>query len=672
MLARVEGKPIVPSPAPQPSQLGRARVIVEDLQPCVDGGAFSAKRVVGEELIVQARVFGDGHDQVSADATLWNDEHDKPIVVAMKPGPNDIWTASFALTEPGFYSFAVTGWIDRWATWSKALHKRLAAGQDPSNDQIVGAALIREAAEAANASDAAILKTRAKQLASADPKATDALSAMVDHALRVLMRDNLPRRFAYQAQALPLRVDRERARFSTWYELFPRSFGSLAGVRERLGYVAEMGFDILYLPPIHPIGVTHRKGKNNSPTAEPDDVGSPWAIGALEGGHRDIHPDLGTLADFQGLCADANELGIEIALDIAFQCSPDHPYVREHPEWFVKRPDGTIQYAENPPKKYQDIFPLDFECENWEALWNELAEVFELWASRGVSVFRVDNPHTKPFRFWDWVIERVQRKYPNTIFLAEAFARPAVMYRLAKGGFTQSYTYFAWKNTKWEIEQYFTELTQTEVAEYFRPNVWPNTPDILNEYLQMGGRPAFISRLVLAGTLGASYGIYGPAFELCEGRAVQPGSEEYLDSEKYQIREWNLNEGHSLRGIIARLNLSRLEHPALQTNSGLRFHTTSNDQVICYSKTSEDRSDIILCVVNLDPHHRHSAWIELPLKELGIAPDSSFAVRDLLSNAQFLWSGSRNFVDLDPFELPAHVFALQPRVSSETDFDYFA
>lgn len=671
MLAHVEGKPNRSAAPPTFPSEGRARVIIEGLSPRVDGGYFPAKRLVGETLQLSALAFSDGHDQVSADALFWRVGDSKKHRTAMKPGPSDVWKACFSLDEPGNYQFSVIAWIDRWETWCKALHKRLAAGQDPSTDLLIGAALIREAAGAAKGKEASALSARAKALESTESSPPEDIADLIDHELRALMRAHLPRRFAFEHEPQDLRVDRVRAGYSTWYEMFPRSIGSLAECRKRLPYVAEMGFDVLYLPPIHPIGLSHRKGKNNATLAEKNDVGSPWAIGSAEGGHKAIHPDLGSMADFEALCADANERGIEVALDIAFQCSPDHPYVTEHPEWFQKRPDGSIQYAENPPKKYQDIFPLDFECEAWQSLWDELAQVFEHWVAHGVTIFRVDNPHTKPFRFWDWVIERVQRQHPEVIFLAEAFARPAVMYRLAKGGFTQSYTYFAWKNTKWELEQYFTELTQSEVAEYFRPNVWPNTPDILNEFLQVGGRPAFVSRLILAGTLSASYGIYGPAYELCEGRPAAPGSEEYLDSEKYQVREWNIEEAHSLRGIVARLNQARKAHPALQSNKQLFFHETSNDQIICYSKVSADGGDVVLCVVNLDPHHRQTGWLSLNLAELGIASDRSFAVRDLLSDSRFMWSGTRNFVDLDPFELPAHVFALQPRITSEADFDYF-
>jgi starch synthase (maltosyl-transferring) len=473
-------------------------------------------------------------------------------------------------------------------------------------------------------------------------------------------------------------VDRERACFSTWYEMFPRScatepgrHGTFKDCEARLPYVAAMGFDILYLPPVHPIGSTHRKGRNNATVAGPDDPGSPWGIGSEAGGHTAVHPALGTLDDFRRFAAKAREYDLEIALDIAFQCSPDHPYVLQHPEWFRQRPDGTVQYAENPPKKYQDIYPLDFETDQWQSLWGELKRVVLFWIEQGVRIFRVDNPHTKPLRFWAWLIDEVKRDYPTAIFLAEAFTRPKVMYYLAKCGFTQSYTYFAWRNTKEELTQYFTTLTQTEVREFFGPNLWPNTPDILTEYLQLGGRPAFMTRLVLAATLGASYGIYGPAFELCENRPREPGSEEYLNSEKYEIKAWDLDRPDSLKEFIARVNHIRRENPALQRNQNLRFHSVSNDQLICYSKHTEDHSNVILVVVNLDPHHTQSGWVELSTESLGLPLDGQYQVHDLLGDGRYLWHGQRNFVELNPNIVPAHIFRLRRRVRSERDFEYY-
>jgi starch synthase (maltosyl-transferring) len=461
--------------------------------------------------------------------------------------------------------------------------------------------------------------------------------------------------------------------------MFPRSavsepgrHGTFKDVEARLAYVAELGFDVLYLPPIHPIGRDRRKGRNNALAASPEDVGSPWAIGAAEGGHKAVHPQLGTLADFRSLVARANSMNIEIALDIAFQCAPDHPYVKAHPEWFRWRPDGSVQYAENPPKKYQDIYPFNFESEDWRALWAELKSVFDFWIGQGVKIFRVDNPHTKSFAFWEWVLEAVQREHPEAIFLAEAFTRPRVMHRLAKLGYTQSYTYFTWRNTKRELTDYFTELARGPGREYFRPSVWPNTPDILHEMLQFGGRPAFMARLVLAATLAASYGIYGPAYELMEAVPREPGSEEYRDSEKYQLRHWDLERADSLREFVALVNRIRRDNPALHADGSLRFFPTDNEQLVCYAKSSDEGDNQIVVVVNLDPRNAHSGWIELDLGWLGIDPALQYQMHDLLTGARFLWQGARNFVMLDPNRAPAHVFRLRRRVHREQDFDYFA
>jgi starch synthase (maltosyl-transferring) len=432
-----------------------------------------------------------------------------------------------------------------------------------------------------------------------------------------------------------------------------------------------MGFDVVYLPPIHPIGQQFRKGKNNSTTAEPDDVGSPWAIGSAEGGHKAIHPQLGTLDDFRRLVRRASELGIQVALDVAFQSSPDHPYVKEHPEWFRQRPDGTIQYAENPPKKYQDIYPFDFETPNWRALWKELKSVFSFWIEQGVTIFRVDNPHTKAFPFWEWCITELKQERPEVLFLSEAFTRPKIMYRLAKLGFSQSYTYFPWRNAKAELTAYLTELTKTPVREFFRPNQWPNTPDILTEFLQLRTRAAFVIRFLLASTLGANYGIYGPAFELLEGRPVRAGSEEYLDSEKYQIRHWSLEQPDSLRELITIVNKTRRANAALQSDWLLDFHPVDNDQLICYSKRTPDGTNVVLVVVNLDPHHMQSGFVNLALDVLGIDEDRPYQAHDMLTGARYMWTGRRNYVELNPSSIPGHLFVLRKRLRIETDFEYF-
>jgi starch synthase (maltosyl-transferring) len=472
-------------------------------------------------------------------------------------------------------------------------------------------------------------------------------------------------------------VERPLARCGAWYEFFPRStaaapgrHGTFATAARRLADVAAMGFDVVYLPPIHPIGAAHRKGRNNALRAGADDPGSPWAIGGAEGGHKSVHAELGTLEDFDGFRHEAERLKLEIALDIAFQCSPDHPYVREHPRWFARRPDGSVQFAENPPKKYEDIYPLDFATAEWRELWQELRDVVLFWIDRGIKIFRVDNPHTKPFEFWRWLIADVQARHPDTIFLAEAFSRPRVMYRLAKLGFSQSYTYFTWRNTKQELTDYFTELKG--VRDWFRPNLWPNTPDILHEYLQAGGRPAFMARAALAATLGASYGVYGPAFELLEHTPREAGSEEYLDSEKYEVKRWDLEREDSLQGFLTRLNAIRRENPALQRDDTLTFRRIHNDRLICYSKTGDDGKNVVLVVVNLDPHHAQSGFIEVPLDEWSLDAHDAYRAHELVSGQHYEWQGPRVFVTLSPAECPACVFRIEARRStSERDFDYF-
>jgi len=658
----------------------RKRVIIEGVKPEVDGGRFPIKRIVGEKVIVEADIFADSHDSLAAVVKFRKEGNPQWSELFMEHLVNDRWEGAFPVTAMGRYLYTVEAWVDRFKTWRHDLKKKAAAGQDVSVDTLTGVELVKKAVVRADQADGRKLTEWVVRLERQSRGALDPGFFMVmDDELLPLMQKYPDRRFAtlYERE-LEVVVDRPRARFSSWYEMFPRSctseaekHGTFKDCEARLSYVSRMGFDVLYLPPIHPIGRTNRKGKNNRPAALPEDVGSPWAIGAAEGGHRSVHPQLGTLEDFGEFVAKAQEQGLEIALDIAFQCTPDHPYVREHPEWFRWRPDNTIQYAENPPKKYEDIYPINFETENWQELWTELKDVMVFWIRQGVKIFRVDNPHTKSFRFWEWAINEIKRDYPEVLFLAEAFTRPKVMYRLAKLGFSQSYTYFAWRNTKWEITRYFTELYQSDVREFFTPNLWTNTPDILTEYLQMGGRPAFVTRLILAATLGASYGIYGPAFELCENQAREFGSEEYLDSEKYQIRVWDVDRSDSLRHLIGRVNRIRKENPALKSDWSLRFHPIDNEQLICYTKNNEDLSNIVLVVVNLDPHHIHSGWIELPLAELGVDENRPYQVHDLLSEARYLWNGPRNYVEINPRAVSGHIFRLRSRVRTERDFDYF-
>jgi starch synthase (maltosyl-transferring) len=657
---------------------GRRRVQIEGVKPEVDGGRFAIKRVVGERVEVEADIFSDGHDVVAARLLYRRDGPAGWRESPMEFLVNDRWRGEFKVEEMGEYFYTIEAWVDHYLSWLRDLRKRLAAGSETATDFLIGAELIEGVARQAGGEDAARLGDWARRLRERS-EAADRAAIATEDALVEVARRYPDRRFAARyGKELRVAVDRARAGFSAWYEVFPRScapeperHGTLQDCMERLPYIAGMGFDVVYLPPIHPIGRAFRKGKNNRTTAEPDDVGSPWAIGAEEGGHKAIHPPLGTVDDFRALVAKAREMGMEIAMDLAYQCSPDHPYVKEHPQWFRWRPDGTVQYAENPPKKYQDIYPVEFENDDWKGLWEELRSVVLHWVEQGVRIFRVDNPHTKPFAFWEWMIADVKRQYPDVLFLAEAFTRPKVMYRLAKLGFTQSYTYFSWRNTRHELTEYFTELTRSEVKEFFRPNAWPNTPDILPEYLQIGGRPAFMVRLALAATLAANYGIYGPAFELCENEPREPGSEEYLNSEKYEIRHRDLNAEWSLKDYIGRVNRARSENPALQSDRGLHFHPTDNEELLCYSKATEDFSSVILVVVNLDFRYRHSGWVHLDLDALGLEDGHAFQVRDLAGGGTFLWEGSRNYVELDPRTMPVHIFQVRRKIRTETDFDYF-
>jgi starch synthase (maltosyl-transferring) len=641
------------------------RVVIERVEPEVDGGRFAIKRTVGDEVRVRADIYADGHDLLGAVLLYRRAGESAWTEVPMRLVNNDRWEGKFRVEALGRHVYTIVAWVDAFRTWSADLQKRVDAGQDISVDVLIGAEMARAAADRSRGPEAKKLAEAVAKLKDGAKKDRDAvLGTALDPELALLVNRNRDQTAdARYEKELAVVVDPEKARFSAWYEMFPRScttdpkrHGTFRDCIDRLPYIAGMGFDVLYLPPIHPIGRVERKGKNNSTTPSPEDTGSPWAIGAKEGGHKAIHPQLGSLKDLKALVAKAKDFGIDVALDIAFQCSPDHPYVKEHREWFRERPDGTVQYAENPPKKYQDIYPFNFDSDRAPELWQELKSIVVYWIEQGIHVFRVDNPHTKPFDFWEWLIGEVKHEHPEVIFLSEAFTRPKVMYQLAKLGFTQSYTYFAWKNSSWEIAEYFTELEEGGILEYFRPNLWPNTPDILNEYLQEGGRAGFMVRLILAGTLAASYGIYGPAFELCEGRPVRQGSEEYLDSEKYQIRVWDINNPNSLRDLITHVNRIRLSSPALHRNDGLNFHPVDNQQLIAYSKVCEDPKDMILAVVNLDSHNRQAGWVNLDLEVLHLGSEESFQVHDLLTDTRYVWHGSRNFVDLNPALLPAHIF----------------
>jgi starch synthase (maltosyl-transferring) len=654
---------------------GRRRVVIENVQPEIDCGRFPIKRVIGQHVDVKADIFSDGPD---APACVLRYRHESETgwrEVAMSPLINDTWRASFPVTELGRYFYSITAWIDVFFSWRQAFMRRSHA-EDIAMALQTGAMLVTAAAERAAGGDRLQLRQLAEALHTAKPKeaSEQAISETLANLMQLYPERNLVTDYPV---ILCLWAEPVKARYSTWYEFFPRSclngdmvHGSFAECEKRLPYVAAMGFDVVYLPPIHPIGLSKRKGPNNSLSAGENDVGSPWAIGAADGGHKSVHAQLGTLKDFQHLLLIAHGLGIDIALDIAFQCSLDHPYVREHPEWFLHRPDGSIQFAENPPKKYEDIYPFDFQSDAWNALWQELLDVFLFWIGQGVKIFRVDNPHTKPFPFWEWLIGEVKRSHPETIFLAEAFTRPKIVYRLAKVGFSQSYNYFPWRNTKSEIESYFRELASSEVREYFRSNLWPNTPDILPEYLQFGGRPAFMLRLVLAATLGANYGVYGPAFELMEAVPREAGGEEYLDSEKFEVRRWDIDRTDSLKDFIGRVNRIRRENPALQQDHLLHIFEVDNESLICYAKTTEDKAEIILVVANLDPHHTQTGWVTLPMDELGLDV-RPYQMHDQLTGARYLWHGARNYVEINPLVAPAQIFKLRRRVRTERDFDYF-
>jgi starch synthase (maltosyl-transferring) len=657
---------------------GRRRVIIEGITPAVDGGRFAAKRTVGDQVRVEADIFTDGHDAIAASLLVRREGPGNWTEIPMQSLVNDRWFAMFRVAELGHYAFKVQGWVDHFETWHHDLLKRINAESDALVDYMIGADLIDEAARRAKGKDADYLRMKAALLR-CGKEAAALRTPATDSKLYELMQRYPDKRFASESEReLTIVVDPVRARFSSWYEFFPRStateagkHGTFADCETRLDYIKEMGFNVVYLPPIHPIGRTFRKGRNNNPESQPGECGSPWAIGAAEGGHKSILAELGTLEDFKRFVAKAKNLELSVALDIAFQAAPDHPYVREHESWFRKRPDGTIQYAENPPKKYQDIYPFDFESEDWPGMWEELKSVFQYWIGTGVTIFRVDNPHTKAFPFWEWVIAEIKRDHPEVFFLSEAFTRPKVMYRLAKIGFGQSYTYFPWRNGKQEITAYLTELTQTPVREFFRPNQWTNTPDILTEFLQIGGRPAFAIRYLLAATLGANYGIYGPAFELLENVPIRQGSEEYLNSEKYEIRHWDLDRPDSLRPLITRVNEIRNTNEALQNDWSLRFHSIDNDQLLCYSKESPDRANLIIAIVNLDPRYTQSGFVSLPLDELGIQSDRAYEAEDLLSGERYLWNGPRNYVELDPSQRAGHILRIERKLKAEADFEYF-
>ncbi|MCG2725745.1 MAG: alpha-1,4-glucan--maltose-1-phosphate maltosyltransferase [Elusimicrobia bacterium] len=675
------------------------RIIIEKVKPEINEGLFPVKRIVGEKLKVVSHIYCDGHDLISAQLAYKIKSEKKWNFISMSHRGNDEWEAEFVIEkEQGSaecrikglcpsdgqgYVYFVRAWIDNFKTHKRALAKKAEAGQDISVEMDMILPFIKNKSLAKGNKEAVEIKKFLDSLILAETD-KEKLRIILNPKLSILMSicpetDSLVK----YPKILEVLVERKRAAFSSWYEMFPRScgegkkHGTFKDCEKLLPYISDMGFDVIYLPPIHPIGVSNRKGKNNSVVCRPSDPGSPWAIGlarggparrsssggparrSSSGGHKSVHPELGNLADFKNFVKAAKKFGIEIALDLAYQCSPDHPYIKEHPDWFKWRSDKTIQYAENPPKKYEDIVPINFDTKDSKALRAELKSVADFWIKAGIKIFRVDNPHTKPFGFWKWLIKEIRSKNPDVIFLAEAFTKPKPMYMLAKAGFTQSYTYFTWRNTKKEITDYMEELTKTEAAEFFRPNFWPNTPDILSETFQKNGRPAFVNRFILAATLSSNYGIYGPAYELCADKPLVEGKEEYLDSDKYEIKDWDRNKEGNISDLIKRVNLIRKENTAFQKTGNIEFIETDNEMIIAYLKMSEDKKNSIITAVNLDCVFKQSAWINVPLEKLGIEYGIIYTVKDLLTGAEYRWNSSRNYVELDPQAIGAHILSLK-------------
>jgi starch synthase (maltosyl-transferring) len=645
-------------------------VIIEAIDPCIDGGRYPVKRVTGQELRVSADIFKDGHDVIAA-ALKWRVRESAVwMETPMVPGENDRWSAVCYFTENANYEFTIEAWGDEFNSWAQEFQKKFAAGLTDLTTEIEEGAILLEhaASRATRKGDQDRLATFATDLRSGNPntgaeiaKNPEVLGLIAAYPDRSLSTEARP--------YLQVVVDRPEALFAAWYEFFPRSAeGKSAGSKfrdclPRVEDAKAMGFDVIYFPPIHPIGFTNRKGKNNSVKSEPGDPGVPYAIGSKFGGHMAVEPELGTLEDFDWLVTEIRNRGMEVALDFAINCSPDHPYVHEHPEWFFHRPDGTIKYAENPPKKYEDVYPLNFHNQNWQALWEEMKRIILFWAEHNVRIFRVDNPHTKPVAFWEWMIAEVRARYPDTIFLSEAFTRPKMMKELAKVGFTQSYTYFTWRNTKAELTEYLTELCLTDMKYYFRGNFFTNTPDILPFFLQTGGRPAFLIRSFLAATLSTVYGIYS-GFELCENVAI-PDREEYLNSEKYQIKERDWNGPGNIKDYVTKLNQVRRENRALHQYENLRFHTVENDQILFYSKATAGLDNILLFFVSVDPFHPQNGFAYVPLEDFGLGESEPYQVEDLLTGERFPWRGRRNFVLLNPHVRPAHLFRVRRAIGHE-------
>ncbi|MDQ3855788.1 MAG: alpha-1,4-glucan--maltose-1-phosphate maltosyltransferase [Chloroflexota bacterium] len=642
------------------------RLSIPEVRPQISCGRHAVKRIVGEKLRVAADVIKEGHDTFAAEV-----RYRRPGETEYRTAPmtysyeDDEWSGEVPLTEIGQLEYTVAAWTDEFASWTEEVRRKLEAGRDVASELLEGAQLIREAAARSAGEASTVLTHYADLITKSSPQSEQTYLALSPTLRRLMVEHQAQDDLTVYDRWLSVTVDRERARFGAWYEFFPRSqspepgrHGTLRDAELLLPRIKELGFDAIYLPPIHPIGVTNRKGRNNALVAEPGDVGSPWAIGSETGGHDTVHPELGTLDDFDAFVQAARAVGLEVVLDFAIQCSPDHPYVREHPEWFRRRPDGTIKYAENPPKRYEDIVAIDMWCEDWPNLWNELKRVVLHWVHHGVEIFRVDNPHTKPIAFWEWLIKEVKRDHPQVLFLSEAFTRPKRLQLLAKIGFSQSYTYFTWRNARWELEQFLTELTTEEQREFLRPNFFVNTQDILTEYLQHGGRPAFKIRLALAATLSPTYGVYS-GFELIENEPLRPGSEEYMHSEKYELRQRDWNAPGNINDFVRQVNGIRRANRALQLYTNLTFHFPDNQSIIAYSKVSEDGSNRILVVVNLDPHNPQEATLHLNGMALGLDDGSRYVVHDLITDARYTWAGTSTYVRLDPHYEPVHIFRLE-------------
>ena len=638
---------------------GQSRVVIENVQPQVDGGHFPAKYTVGEQVNVSADIFGDGHDHIRAQVLFRDEVSESWSTIELKPQYNDRWQASFQVARKGFYFFTIRAWIDHFETWYDGFKKKTEAALDVHVELQEGAALLRKIGKGDP-----FFQSLA-QLFCDKERYREAIDKILSTSFEKIVHEHpLIEHETIFERELKLLVEFKKASFSAWYELFPRSaspggaHGTFRDVIRLLPRISAMGFDVLYFPPIHPIGKVNRKGRNNNLRANPGEPGSPWAIGSDEGGHKAIHNELGSLADFKALIAEARKFDIDIAMDIAFQCAPDHPYVKEHPQWFKQRPDGSIQYAENPPKKYQDIYPFNFESEDWKSLWEELKSVIEYWIEQGVKIFRVDNPHTKPIRFWQWVIAEIGKKHEDIIFLSEAFTRPKIMAALAKVGFTQSYTYFTWRVTKDELVEYMNELLYGPSSQYFRPNFWPNTPDILPFHLQYQGENIFIIRLALAATLSSCFGIYGPPYEFYDNQPM-PGREEYADSEKYEIKKHDWKRTNRMTDIITIVNRARKAHPALQSTRNLQFCAIHEPNLLAYLKATPDLSDIFLVVVNLDPNQRHAGFVQLPKDRLRLGNGINVKLHDLMTDEHYTWTQEWNYVEIDPYKMPFHLFRLE-------------